>query len=1031
MPVDRGTWHDGVRHWCLAHAPDLARAGATLGVRGGYALLVAGAFYPLWQQTGGDPVALRLALLGILGNVSGNLLSNVIQGTHDSLLGGLGRGRRGESPQDGPEQAVHRLLEEREDNEVRAAIDDLVDQSQAVDVAAETLCAMPPPDDRREWLERKALDQVFAAWKSKFVPLSGVETLPVDVALVRTEGEGALQRRVLDSIPDLRQAFERHERFALLGDPGGGKTTLLRRLALEGLHACVQDEGARIPLYVDLSGHRESKPVDFLLQQWRDQDYERGLGESLDDVLRRGGLLLLADALNEMPRERMHDQVTAWHTWLQTACPAGNRAVFTCRTLDYSHPLALPQVEALPLSPERVHEFLDRHLPPTDVKALWDALQDDHRACIEADQERRSLLTLVGNPFVLWATVQVFEREGKLERNRGRLFGRLGLRLLERESCRRMGKKERTNDTWRDAHRFEAPLARLGFAAQERGEGTQIVCGLLPGLLPSLPTPADTLAHALGSRVLRNHAYLEGDRVSFAHQLLQESFAAQELVRRLAHDEPPGDLWRALRHVDDMPEPEGWGEWDPLPPPPGTGWEETTILAAGLAEGDVLVKLLDRVRATYPALVARCLDEAGMEENVPDSLRDVLRKQLLADLGDPHVHLRARLEAGIRLGRIRDPRFLPVPGKGYVPPALCEVKAGRYLVGNPGRADPRYDPEAYADEAHGAEVDLAAFRIGRYPVTNAEYRLFVQDHGYEEDTWWEGPDAKRWRAGEAVGEFADWLAYQRWAKAQPDDWRTRLAGQRRPEDLETIATLRRMSEAELLATLREQSEDLRRDRPSLWGDPAYSGWVGDNQPVMGVCWYEARAYCRWLDARWRADGPAEISAGYEVRLPTEAEWEAAARGPEGRRYPWGPEFDSGRANTLEGRVLRVNPVGAYPEGRAACGALEMSGNVWEWTLSLWGTTTNAPDYGYPYRSGDGREDVLAGPDALRIVRGGSWNRDARLARCATRTRDLPFGRNYYVGFRVVVALPSLRAVDVLDGPFLSGEYERAPRFLVS
>jgi formylglycine-generating enzyme required for sulfatase activity len=1118
MPVDREKWHVDVRLWWRAHAADLGNAAAEIGVQGCYALLVAGALLPLWQQAGGDPQALRVALIGIIGGVSGNLLSNVIQGTRDGLLGRLRRRHRGGSTSATSDQALRRLLEGVENEKLRAALDELVDQAQAVDASAEalgaqweafaqqaldelkklggasrtslvirrisdvrgrlnvaggdlqvaeqgsiavkggnviflmgddprqlqwlseflgrpgsvreslpgrdafrvvdgpehlnvpreTVEAMPPPAERRAWLALQTARKMFKAWEEHFVPLAGVETLPVEVAWVRTEGEGPLQRRVLDEIPDLRQAFEQHPRFALLGDPGGGKTTLLRRLALEGLHACVRDERARIPFYVELSLHREGDPGEFLARQWQDQNYEHGLGESLTEVLNRGGLLLLADGLNEMPRERQSAQMAAWHTWLHTCCPPGNRMVFGCRTLDYTQPLELPQVEVLPLSPERVREYLDLHLSPAQAEALWQALQADHRACLELDQERRSLLTLVGNPFVLWATVQVSQEPGELPRNRGRLFERLGLMLLERQSRRRLGQPEPTVVSWRDAQRFVAPLANLAFAAQQQGESTRIARARALELLPSCPTPAETLTQALGARVLKQQENLADDELFFAHQLLQESFAAQELLRRLTAGENLQRLWSAKRLAGEIPA-EDRGEWDPLPPPPKTGWEETTILTAGMA-GDDLSRLLEAVRAGYPALAARCLDEAGAEQDVPLALRKALQEQLLADLGDLRVHLRARLEAGLRLGRIGDPRFLPTEGRKHVPPALCRVAAGRYLVGNPGDPnDPRYDPDAYDDEEHGVEIELPTFWIGRYPVTNAEYRLFVRDGGYREETWWQEPDAQRWRAGEEMDEFAADLDDQRTVKAWPEDWREQRKGTYLPQELDEIARIRAMSEAEQLAELREQSRWQRRDQPRHWGKSAYSGWLGDNQPVMGVSWYEARAYCHWLEAQWRADGlpgsPDGIPEHYQVRLPSEAEWEAAARGREGRRYPWGPDLESGQANTLEGRVLRVSPVGAYPEGQAACGALEMSGNVWEWTLSLWGSTTKGPDFCYPYVPEDGREDVLAGPEVLRVVRGGSWYGDQRHARCACRGYGSPSGRYDHIGFRVVVALP--------------------------
>jgi formylglycine-generating enzyme required for sulfatase activity len=135
-----------------------------------------------------------------------------------------------------------------------------------------------------------------------------------------------------------------------------------------------------------------------------------------------------------------------------------------------------------------------------------------------------------------------------------------------------------------------------------------------------------------------------------------------------------------------------------------------------------------------------------------------------------------------------------------------------------------------------------------------------------------------------------------------------------------------------------------------------------------------------------------------VRVPTEAEWEWAAGGPEHRRYPWGQTFAVELANTLDGRVLAPSPVGAYPGGAAACGALDLSGNVWEWTHSLYQS--------YPYRTDDKRED--RGAAGRRTLRGGAWYVRQRHARVSARDRNHPGNFVTNFGVRVVVG-PVLRS----------------------
>lgn len=160
-------------------------------------------------------------------------------------------------------------------------------------------------------------------------------------------------------------------------------------------------------------------------------------------------------------------------------------------------------------------------------------------------------------------------------------------------------------------------------------------------------------------------------------------------------------------------------------------------------------------------------------------------------------------------------------------------------------------------------------------------------------------------------------------------------------------------------------------------------------PVVEVTWHDAVGYCKWLSE----------ASGINYRLPSEAEWEKAARGGDGRIYPWGNQWDPAFANTVEGGKRETTVIGSYPGGASPYGALDMSGNVREWTRSLWGKEFNKPDFIYPYGPVDGREEMDA--EGLRVLRGGSFNHGQRNARCASRYRGFPDERAYVNGFRVL------------------------------
>lgn len=177
------------------------------------------------------------------------------------------------------------------------------------------------------------------------------------------------------------------------------------------------------------------------------------------------------------------------------------------------------------------------------------------------------------------------------------------------------------------------------------------------------------------------------------------------------------------------------------------------------------------------------------------------------------------------------------------------------------------------------------------------------------------------------------------------------------------------------------------NQPAFWGDPQFGQ---PDQPVVGVSWYEAMAYTAW----W---GEA---SGRPCRLPSEAEWERAARGPEGRLWPWGNTFVPTHANVAQSQLGKPSPVGAFAAGATPEGILDLAGNVWEWTGSRWGRAWQTLEYAYPYDPTDGRED-LSGRYA-RVLRGGSWFDPWPECRGSKRARYLPGSRASNIGFRVAV-----------------------------
>jgi len=166
-----------------------------------------------------------------------------------------------------------------------------------------------------------------------------------------------------------------------------------------------------------------------------------------------------------------------------------------------------------------------------------------------------------------------------------------------------------------------------------------------------------------------------------------------------------------------------------------------------------------------------------------------------------------------------------------------------------------------------------------------------------------------------------------------------------------------------------------------YGEP----YTLDNHPVVGVSWHQAVAFADWLTQRWHATG--KIEANELVRLPSEAEWEKAARSHDARRYPWGARPNSNAANYAETGIGSTSAVGCFALGQSPYGCEDLSGNVWEWTSSAWRENYTK----------DKIDDVK-----YRTLRGGAFLNDDDIVRCAFRDRGVPVNVFNSYGFRVVV-----------------------------
>jgi formylglycine-generating enzyme required for sulfatase activity len=851
----------------------------------------------------------------------------------------------------------------------------------------------------------------IAEWSA---PRYAIDKRFVNLTLLLDKGEQEAQR--WHGVPadefrfnDLRDVLRKRRddpALVLLGTPGSGKSTLLQRLQLDHSVDRLRDEVSEVSFFVELNRYRKNEnghppePREWLNRLWA-ANYP-GLSP-LEDYLREGRVLLLLDALNEMPHQDLKDYerlVGMWRSFVREVADRRNRILFSCRSLDYSAMLSsselrVPQVRVQPMNAGQVRDFLRARVPDHQER-VWRELKDSPQ------------LELFQTPYFLALLCQLVERmKGELPKGRSGLFTGFVRQALSRE-------KERGNplfatgvlleeednlaiaqEDW--GGRFGLPeqgrlireLSGLAFGMQEKrsaSENKKVRLAYADACQRIDPECAkEVLKAGVALNVLDNVQDADsGQRqILFFHQLLQEYFAARRLSK-----EPKPELvqveWEAEKVSPSLAEKLAeLGDGDPLTALEQTGWEETTLTAAPMAK-DAEQFIRELMPNNLP-LAARCA--ASPEVKIGEELKREIQDALVDRTGNQTADLRARIAAGEALGLIGDPRFERRQGPygEYLLPPVVKIFDGTYPMGT--------DDVHYDDEKPAHTVELESFQIGRFPVTNAEYKLFVAAGGYEDERWWETAEAKAWLSGEASteGQKEGWRGWRRHFQGLSEDEIRDLVRQQRSTSEQADERIRWRNETDeyfekQLAEWYPAGKTYRQ--PEYWNDTQFNN---PSQPVVGVTWYEARAYCKWLTANVGGDDA--------YRLPSETEYEAAARGTKGRMYPYENEFEVKKSNTFESHIRRTTPVGIFANATPE-GALDLSGNVYTWTISIY----DQERYPYPYRRGDGREDANVA-EARRVLRGGSWDGHHDNARAVYRYSYPPADRNNNIGFRLVVARP--------------------------
>jgi formylglycine-generating enzyme required for sulfatase activity len=866
----------------------------------------------------------------------------------------------------------------------------------------------PPPKDYTEALRiyRRVLIQTSGRLPLRGVdvgasdPTSGQERLDLaqvyvnldtksQVPLTEEEksrrGQRALfEERETRPLGALEAAIN-NRRLVLLGDPGSGKSTFVNHVTLclavhnlepeadwlEHLPGWPKQEDAAIPIVVILRDFARWLPQrvtraeprhlwDFILSRLEAQNLAFA-AEPLCQSLESGQAIVLLDGLDEIPtragRTFVRDAVMAFAgRYPQT------RLVATCRTLSYQDPawqLAdVPAFELAPFDEKKIDHFIEAWY--AELARLGVVKTEEATSLAGRLQEavrRPDLWRLAPNPLLLTVMALVHTHKGHLPDARALLYEDTVDILLWRWEEIKAGGDEavpRLRRLLLDAGRTDVDLKRvlweLAFESHQEAEGDEALAGIgelrlqkaLAGLHPE--GSLDWAQQVIQAIKLRAGLLLERapEVFTFPHRTFQEYLAGAHLSAQADFAQQSARLAAE-----------------------GAVWREVVLLAVGrlvYLSGDTdkplaLVGELCPHRAGEDEIAWRQAWLAGeaLVEMGPNRVRDSalgrdlverVRHRLAELVSQGRLSPVERAATGRALARLDDPRFradawyLPdEPLLGFV-----EVPAGPFLMGT------REEDIPTLLEQFGGEREWYEWEVPRHEVTLPAY--YVARYPVTN---------------------AQYLAF------------VTATGHSPP-------------------TAYVDSE-----RPYEWRDVQPPSHLL-NAPVVLVTWYDAQAYCSWLTEQLRTwEGVPEPLAkllreeDWVVRLPSEAEWEKAARGTEGRSFPWGEEPDSDRANYDKTGLGTISAVGCFSGGASPYGVLDMSGNVWEWTRSLWGKEWNKPEFQYPYDVKDGREDVEAGNNVLRVLRGGSFGSSQWDVRCACRYWDVPDYGGGGGGFRVCVA----------------------------
>ena len=821
--------------------------------------------------------------------------------------------------------------------------------------------AAPPKVDRRAQ-ELAYLDRVWLehkVWVDTYTPMSGVAQMSVDegAEIVTIPAEiGALFSRfieehlqadmpveqkdyadILDAVRDLRQ-------LVVLGDPGSGKTTTLWRIAANLADKARTDPEAPLPVFIRLGELSETSPIAVRLD-----DVLGDLAPYRETLIEHGRVAFLFDGLNELPAAHRDANVAAIKALIAGAQKRDSLAVVTCRHLDYSRALDMHIPEKIviqPLNPVQIQQFVNVYIKAPAGKGdelFWALAGEAAGVGFEVGWLQRSAREW-------W---DKFVEEVELDEHQRPTIFWLAEALPDGKTWG-YGARENNNrqwESWLENRHDPRTLLTLASNPYMLFMITQVFTKM-----GHIPPNRGALFATFVDFLLLGREHL--DRA--AADRLKDSLAEFAFTMQATEEGTSFRVEDALKHLDSA---------ENL-----YSARSANLLTEGypirfthqLLQEYFAAQRLDRERLNGVPASTFWKAELRWNDEIPNPWNEtaILLAGLYSDdatpiiewLADanPKITQRCIQESGAHvpattIERLHSrwlPRLTDIEGEpeAKVRAAVGEALGRLHLDNRPGvglradglpdiqwhiipsgdflmGSDPDKDPDAQEDEQPQRRVTLPAYAIARYPITYAQYEAFIQSGGYCDDRYWTEAGIK-----------------QRGDQTVPNAW---------------------------------------------------DGYYVSNFPFE-VSWHDCAAFCMWLSEQYArrglfADLLPTLSSPVEIRPPTEAEWEKAARGTEGLIYPYGNAFDETKVNT--GHLC---PVGIYPHGASPYGVLDINSNSEEWCFSEQLNHSNEEHW----------TERLGG---RFMIRGGLGELTSGQNRIAARKHSV--GSNLLPCFRIVAALP--------------------------